>query len=77
MKGGGKACATLHVARTICKRAEHNLNPLIENGTLDKKAQEYLQRLSEFLLTTSRIAAKCDKRTENIYIPRAAVVSKK
>ncbi|XP_031779653.1 corrinoid adenosyltransferase [Nasonia vitripennis] len=75
--GGGKACASLHVARTICKRAEHSIVPLVTNGAVDEAAQTYLKRLSDFLLTTSRIAAKCDKRTENIYIPRAEVSKEK
>ncbi|XP_058796870.1 corrinoid adenosyltransferase MMAB-like [Phymastichus coffea] len=75
--GGGKACASLHVARTICRRAEHSLMPLVTNGTLDQQAQTYLNRLTDFLLTISRIAAKCDKRTENIYIPRAEVSKEK
>ncbi|XP_008543546.1 corrinoid adenosyltransferase MMAB [Microplitis demolitor] len=69
--GGGKASASLHVARTICKRAERSITPLVYKGFLDKEAQNYLNRLSEFLFTVSRIAAKCDQRTESIYIPPA------
>ncbi|XP_012285080.1 cob(I)yrinic acid a,c-diamide adenosyltransferase, mitochondrial isoform X2 [Orussus abietinus] len=75
--GGGKACASLHVARTVCKRAEKSVKPLVSNGVLDQEAQTYLSRLSDFLLTISRIAAKCDERTENIYIPRAEVTEEK
>lgn len=75
--GGGKACASLHVARTICKRAERSITTLVKKGTLDMEAQKYLNRLSDFLLTASRIAAKCDQRTENIYIPRAEVTEEK
>ncbi|KAF7989143.1 hypothetical protein HCN44_007453 [Aphidius gifuensis] len=71
--GGGKASASLHVARSICQRAERNVKPLVESGVIDKEAQNYLNHLSNFLLTASRIAAKCDQRTENIYIPRADV----
>ncbi|XP_011506522.1 PREDICTED: cob(I)yrinic acid a,c-diamide adenosyltransferase, mitochondrial-like [Ceratosolen solmsi marchali] len=71
--GGGKACASLHIARTICKKVEDSVIPLINNGLLDKEAQIYLKRLTDFLLTTSRMAAKCDNRSENIYIPRGEV----
>lgn len=71
--GGGKASASLHVARTICKRAERKVNELVKDGVLDKEAQVYLTRLTDFLLTASRMAAKCDERTETIYIPRAEV----
>jgi cob(I)alamin adenosyltransferase len=49
----------------------------VRDGALDKEAQTYLNRLSDFLLTVSRIAAKCDQRTENIYIPRAEVTEEK
>lgn len=75
--GGGKASASLHVARTICKRAERNVNALVKDGILDKEAEMYLKRLTDFLLTASRIAAKCDQRTETIYIPRAEVRQEK
>lgn len=75
--GGGKACASLHIARTICKRAERSLSPLVKHGALDNEAQTYLKKLSDFLLTISRIAAKCDQRTENIYIPRLEADEKK
>ncbi|XP_076166438.1 corrinoid adenosyltransferase MMAB isoform X2 [Ptiloglossa arizonensis] len=69
--GGGKACSTLHSAKAICKRVERNVASLVQDGLLNKEAQIYLNKLQNFLLTTSRIAAKCDQRTENIYIPRA------
>ncbi|XP_051173290.1 corrinoid adenosyltransferase MMAB-like isoform X1 [Leptopilina boulardi] len=75
--GGGKASASLHVARTICKRAERKVNELVKDGILDKEAQVYLTRLTDFLLTASRMAAKCDERTETIYIPRAEVQEEK
>ncbi|XP_043250574.1 corrinoid adenosyltransferase-like [Colletes gigas] len=73
MPGGGKACSTLHSAKAICKRVERNVASLVQDGLLNKEAQIYLNKLQNFLLTTSRIAAKCDQRTENIYIPRAEV----
>lgn len=68
--GGGKASTSLHVARTVCRRAERCVVPLVRNGELDKEAQVYLNRLSDFLLTISRFASKTDKRNESIYIPR-------
>ncbi|XP_068977063.1 corrinoid adenosyltransferase MMAB-like isoform X2 [Bombus flavifrons] len=71
--GGGKACSMLHSAKAICKRVERNVASLVQHGLLNKEAQTYLNKLQNFLLTTSRIAAKCDQRTENIYIPRVEV----
>lgn len=68
--GGGVASASLHVARSICRRTERVVCPLVRNEKLDKEALVYLNRLSDFLLTVSRIAAKHDQRTESIYIPK-------
>ncbi|KAK9304026.1 hypothetical protein QLX08_004476 [Tetragonisca angustula] len=75
--GGGKACSMLHSAKAICKRVERNVAFLVQDGLLNKEAQIYLNKLQNFLLTTSRIAAKCDQRTENIYIPRVEVEKNK
>lgn len=44
-QGGGKACTSLHVARTICRRAERCVVTLVRNGEVDKEAQVYLNRL--------------------------------
>ncbi|KAJ8955264.1 hypothetical protein NQ318_000291 [Aromia moschata] len=67
---GGVASASLHVARSVCRKTERVLVPLVREGSLDKEAQVYLNRLSDFLFTIARIAAKHDKRTESIYIPK-------
>nr|CAD7589145.1 unnamed protein product [Timema genevievae] len=68
--GGGKAASSLHVARSICRRAERCVIPLVRNGYVDKETQVYLNRLSDFLLTVSRVATRLDKKDESIYIPR-------
>nr|XP_023023433.1 cob(I)yrinic acid a,c-diamide adenosyltransferase, mitochondrial-like isoform X1 [Leptinotarsa decemlineata] len=68
--GGGVASASLHVARAICRKTERIIVPLVRQGTLDKEAQIYLNRLSDFLFTISRVAAKQDQRVESIYIPK-------
>lgn len=64
------ASASLHVARSICRKTERVVCPLVRQQKLDKEALVYLNRLSDFLLTVSRIAAKHDQRTESIYIPK-------
>lgn len=68
--GGGIPSASLHVARSICRRTERVVVPFVREGSLDKEALIYLNRLSDFLFTVSRIAAKRDQRTESIYIPK-------
>lgn len=69
-QGGGIASASLHVARAICRRTERQVVALVNEGQVDREALRYLNRLSDFLFTVSRIAAKLDKRTESIYIPK-------
>lgn len=68
--GGGKACSTLHSAKAMCKRVERNVGSLVQDGLIDKQAHVYLKKLQNFLLTTSRIAAKCEQRREYVYIPK-------
>ncbi|XP_066144410.1 corrinoid adenosyltransferase MMAB-like isoform X2 [Euwallacea fornicatus] len=68
--GGGVPSASLHVARSICRKTERVICPLVQSEKLDREVLVYLNRLSDFLLTVSRIAAKHDQRTESIYIPK-------
>jgi cob(I)alamin adenosyltransferase len=59
LPGGGPAGAQLHLARTVCRRAERrvvtlgHLDPELSDGAL-----RYLNRLSDFLFVASRWAAK-------------------
>ncbi|XP_022918116.1 corrinoid adenosyltransferase MMAB-like isoform X2 [Onthophagus taurus] len=67
--GSGLASATLHVSRSICRRVERAIVPLVRNGHLCSSCQIYVNRLADFLLTASRLAAKMDKHNETIYVP--------
>ncbi|XP_075221009.1 corrinoid adenosyltransferase MMAB-like [Lycorma delicatula] len=64
LPGGGIASSSLHVARSVCRRAERNVIPLVQDGVIDKEILAYLNRLSDFLFTISRIACKMDKQDE-------------
>ena len=57
--------STLHVARAVCRRAERKLVNVEE---VDAEALKYLNRLSDFLFTLARYAAKLDGVEETIYI---------
>jgi cob(I)alamin adenosyltransferase len=56
LPGGSLAAATLHVARTVCRRAEREMAGLAaqEPGSIGSPALKYVNRLSDFLFVASR-----------------------
>ncbi|RZM07383.1 MAG: ATP:cob(I)alamin adenosyltransferase, partial [Sphingomonas sp.] len=56
LPGGAPVAATLHVARTVCRRAERLLVALSRGRTLDARFMEYLNRLSDWLFAHARLA---------------------
>ncbi|KAI8852506.1 Adenosylcobalamin biosynthesis, ATP:cob(I)alamin adenosyltransferase-like protein [Chytridium lagenaria] len=64
---GGKASSALHVARSICRRAERRITPIVRDGGADASAAVYVNRLSDFLFTAARYAAMKEGKTEVIY----------
>ena len=58
LPGGGKASATCHLARTVCRRAERSVVMHNEDGELNPQLQIYLNRLSDFLFVACRVLAK-------------------
>jgi cob(I)alamin adenosyltransferase len=55
--GGGPAGAQLHVARTICRRAERSITSLLlEQPELRQVVLPYVNRLSDLLFTLARAA---------------------
>lgn len=57
---GCVSSAQLHIARTVCHRAERRIAPLVKDKILSLKSQYYLNRLSEFLYTASRWVNYCE-----------------
>jgi len=55
LAGGGHAGALLHVARTVCRRAERRVVSLSENVEVNPSVIEYLNRLSDFLFVIARV----------------------
>lgn len=54
LPGGTLPAAHLHVARTVCRRAERTCVGLVAQGALSKEAVVYLNRLSDLLFCWSR-----------------------
>jgi cob(I)alamin adenosyltransferase len=57
LPGGGPVAASLHVCRTVCRRAERNLVSLAATDPVRGEAVRYLNRLSDYLFVASRAAA--------------------
>jgi cob(I)alamin adenosyltransferase len=57
LPGGTPAAAALHLARTVCRRAEREAVRLVETGEpVSGPAMRYLNRLSDFLFVAARWA---------------------
>jgi cob(I)alamin adenosyltransferase len=57
LPGGAPAAAALHLARTVCRRAEREAVRLVEAGEpVNGPAMRYLNRLSDFLFVAARWA---------------------
>lgn len=54
LAGGGHAGGMLHVARTVCRRAERRVVSLSEKVEVSPDVIEYLNRLSDFLFMMAR-----------------------
>jgi cob(I)alamin adenosyltransferase len=57
LPGGGEAAARLHVARSMCRRAEREAVALAAGGDASPEALAYLNRLSDLLFILARAAA--------------------
>jgi cob(I)alamin adenosyltransferase len=55
LSGGGQAGAMLHVARTVCRRAERQVVSLSEKVEVNPDLIVYLNRLSDFLFVIARV----------------------
>jgi cob(I)alamin adenosyltransferase len=55
LPGGTRAAAALHVARTVCRRAERSVVALAQNESVNSDILVYLNRLSDLLFQIARL----------------------
>jgi cob(I)alamin adenosyltransferase len=67
LPGGGKVSATLHQARTICRRAERICVRLSREEPLDAEIMKFLNRLSDALFVWARWVAKTQGEPEFLW----------
>lgn len=67
LPGGGFAAAQLHVARTVCRRAERRVVGLVNEGRTPASVRIYLNRLSDFFFVAARYATQISGHHEVVY----------
>ena len=69
LPGGTETAARLHVARTICRRAEREVLLGAQEVELNPLVLAYLNRLSDLLFILARTANARDERDEPLWKP--------
>lgn len=72
LPGGGESAALLHLARTICRRAERRTIAFARTDAVNPLAVKYLNRLSDLLFVTARYVNAVDKNPEILWRPDGA-----
>ncbi|ESO08846.1 hypothetical protein HELRODRAFT_109895 [Helobdella robusta] len=67
LPSGGLASCHLHIARSVCRRAEREIVPLVANGEMETEPAVFVNRLSDFLFAAARYCSYKDGVPEAIY----------
>jgi cob(I)alamin adenosyltransferase len=67
MPGESRASSLLHVARTVCRRAERRVVVIARNFPLDARVPAYLNRLSDLLFVTARLVDHASGRLDHTF----------
>lgn len=70
LPGGSRGAAALHVARTVCRRAERAVVTLMEHEAAESDIIAYLNRLSDLLFTLARLANLRAGVEDTVWEPR-------
>ena len=71
LPSGGKAAASIHVCRTVCRRAERAMVYLNETEEVRPELIKYLNRLSDYLFILARYISKISGEKEDYWNPSA------
>ena len=69
LPGGSVAGANLHLARTVCRRAERRLVTLGNERPVRETCLRYLNRLSDALFMWARLANRAHQQPETLWEP--------
>ena len=69
LPGGSALASALHLARTICRRAERRVTPLLRGGHAPADVGIFLNRLSDLLFMLSRRANQLAGRGDIPWLP--------
>jgi cob(I)alamin adenosyltransferase len=69
LPGGTPAAATLHVARTVCRRAERCVSALAEREAINPEVLRFLNRLSDLLFVLARWVNQSYGQNESLWKP--------
>jgi len=69
LPGGGMVAAYLHLARTVCRRAERHIVTLRDAEPIGEQTLPYVNRLSDALFVMSRHAARLYGEAEPLWEP--------
>ncbi|MBM4378287.1 MAG: cob(I)yrinic acid a,c-diamide adenosyltransferase [Deltaproteobacteria bacterium] len=70
LPGGSASASALHVARTVCRRAERRVVPLQEADKVDIACVVYLNRLSDLLFTMARAQNHRAGVADDLWVPQ-------
>jgi len=73
LPGGHVIASALHIARTICRRAERQMVPLLNAGDMAPHAFMFVNRLSDYLFVLSRYINVITECEENRWVKNLGV----
>jgi cob(I)alamin adenosyltransferase len=72
LPGGSVLASSIHIARTVCRRAERSILELQEEEQVSQSIREYLNRLSDLLFVMARATLRAEGKPEYLWAPGAS-----